>query len=732
MDNIINKEDKLLQECPRAPGMEISERQHEQSETHLSAPVLAKSASYIQVAMAGIGERNSGNATSASIAPDSCDISLDSMNIRGPNDVQSDIAPASCSALQVANLAENNDHCHPTISSSPVSAGGIETSDPPVEETTIKRAPLPRITTFGVATNIAFDYPEIAKEVLSLPIGSDAEALLGHMIKAKPSPADQPSTLAQTTPPVPLSNSPSVHASQQAHARQRSSKRAKKGSAAPSAPSAPSAPPSPIVPTSPLPADLYVRRARNGEPHASQTSRLPRQQNPEIQDYRFSQNADTNNDWRSHAQNRQDPKLHQQHASPVLRTSKSRGSMNPVHDSSSSLEPQAGERDIWQPASGFSPTPSAPTDADVWRMMLDECRAQNAAGLVDELHAADSSAAQGIGSGQRRASLPLPAPEDKSDEARWHSYAAHSTSSAGCAPSGHSQTPERSPIDVWSTLYSNSQYTHTPEPNPGHQQRHSGELEDVRLAYDTYPEHQQQYAPSQDAFYGHHMLPAAPQARRLVDHRHLPLAQQRQPDNAYYGSPYAPKEDLIASAASLRVRTPSQKEVAALAYAHASKILRAQGLYNKTPASDRSDPSAHASGGIPTGHHHHIGGQNRQQPMQDVPRDRQQFFPMANAAPFIPMANAAPFSSNSSMSGASGHRGEEGQYSLVEYTGAAGGQAGSRSYSQEEVTAILTRHLMAADEQRRAEDERRRAETAHRPPQYAAPRRFDDGAQQGW
>ncbi|KAL1738183.1 hypothetical protein HDZ31DRAFT_70289 [Schizophyllum fasciatum] len=171
----------------------------------------------------------------------------------------------------------------------------------------------------------------------------------------------------------------------------------------------------------------------------------------------------------------------------------------------------------------------------------------------------------------------------------------------------------------------------------------------------------------------------------------------------------------------MRVRTPSQKDVAALAYAHAAKVLRAQGLY-ATASADRPHPptqqsafsgfSSHpAAPGNAYGHMNHRPQAMLRQNQGNI--NEQHFAQRTDSLPSGP-----PFSSNGSLSSlADGYCCPP--YPHAERRSAEPNQRGPHQLSQEEVTAILTRRFMEAA------DEHSYMQQFPGPPQYNTPRHQD-------
>ncbi|KAL1738126.1 hypothetical protein HDZ31DRAFT_78615 [Schizophyllum fasciatum] len=127
----------------------------------LPTPVLAKIDSFARVAMAGIQESTTADSISPFIVPET--FSVDSINARGPVDIPTDLASADQQSpkdvnaedfilISIKDLAQTADV--PSIfPGAAVKKGVVATK---VEEGAAlqARAPLPRITTFGVATNV--------------------------------------------------------------------------------------------------------------------------------------------------------------------------------------------------------------------------------------------------------------------------------------------------------------------------------------------------------------------------------------------------------------------------------------------------------------------------------------------------------------------------------------------------------------------------------------------------
>ncbi|KAL1680745.1 hypothetical protein EV122DRAFT_288563 [Schizophyllum commune] len=676
---------------------EVNGNEDRHADAQLSIPVLAKVDSFTQVALAGIPESVVADATQK---PSDPHLSSDgSQNAPGAADVSCVLAPEHQNRHEDAGT--NQKECLMTHGA-PSTTPGETSADLLVQQ----RAPLPIITTFGVATNIAFEYPEIAKDVLALTIGSDAEALLGHKIKPRlladrqVQPEAQPTVeviqTEQSTPsqPQPLSRATALHDAPYA-SRASPAKLQPDGSSV--ALSAMSSSPSPR---------LFALHDRGLSVSQQQGAAVQRQ---------VSQAQGVDSDWRSRTRHQQHTTAQRHHAPPgsqnAQHTSRNPGQPRQNRDSAPSSSPTVSSGPS-HTGHSLPPSPCIPSsDSEVWRAMLDECRARNAAGIADEV---DGTSPPSTGPQRadpmrrRRPSVPLPQPSSPGDEAsKWNVYTDYRLpqSSAGSSPTNGTPPPGQSPADVWSPLQANAR------PTPPREQRvidspqyYPSDVDDIRLAYDVHPEYQ--YAPWENAFYddqshNQHSQPAQTQQyHRQAPHQHQQYAY------AQHGGPTRLSEELLESVSSMRVRTPSQKDVAALAYAHAAKVLRAQGLYS-TASPDGPHPSAPRNAqpqqvfqAHPSGHGNMYSTANyRPLPRQPQPSVNDQYYSqrpidIANGPP-IDLANGPPFSSNINLGDAYGGPPHP---PLPDRRSADLHYRGPQQMTQEDVKAILTRRLMEVAE----------------------------------
>ncbi|KAL1723482.1 hypothetical protein EV715DRAFT_269553 [Schizophyllum commune] len=674
---------------------EVNGNEDRRADAQLSIPALAKVDSFAQVALAGIPESVVADATQKPTDPDP---SYDgSQNAPGAADISCVLAPEHQNRHEDAST--NRKECLMTHGA-PSTTPGETSADLLVEQ----RAPLPIITTFGVATNIAFEYPEIAKDVLALTIGSDAEALLGHKIKPRLSADHQvapeaPPTIElvqtdQSTPsqPQPLLRATAQHAAPEASHASPANLQWDVASVTSSAAS-----------SSPSPR-LFALHDRGPSISQQQGSAVQRQ---------VSQAQGVDSDWRSRTRHQQHT-TSQRHQAPLAsqnaqHTSRNHNQPRQNRYSASSSSPSSTvSGGPSHPGSSLPPSPCIPSsDSEVWRAMLDECRARNAAGIAGEVDSAlspSSGPPKGDPMRRRRPSVPLPQPSSPGDEAsKWNVYTDYRLpqSSAGTSPTNCTPPPGQSPADVWSPLQTNTRRT------PPREQRvidspqyYPSDVDDVRLAYDVNPDYQ--YAPSENAFYEdqshiHHSQPAqAPQYHRQAPH------QPQQYAYAQHGGPARLSEELLESVSSMRVRTPSQKDVAALAYAHAAKVLRAQELYS-TASADGPHPSAPRNAqpqqvfqAHPNGHGNMYSTANyRPLPRQPQSSVNDQYYSqrpidLANGPP-IDLANGPPFSSNINLGDAYGGPPHP---PMPDRRSADLHHRGPQQMTQEDVKAILTRRLM--------------------------------------
>ncbi|KAL1735881.1 hypothetical protein EV714DRAFT_199531 [Schizophyllum commune] len=693
-------EARLLSILRRRPAayafVQVNGNEDRRADAQLSIPVLAKVDSFAQVALAGIPESVVADATQKPTDPDP---SYDgSQNAPGAADISCVLAPEHQNRHEDAGT--NRKECLMTHGA-PSTTPGETSADLLVQQ----RAPLPIITTFGVATNIAFEYPEIAKDVLALTIGSDAEALLGHKIKPRllaDRPEAQPTVeviqTEQSTPsqPQPLSRATALHDAPYA-SRASPAKLQPDGSSV--ALSAMSSSPSPRL------SALHDRG-----PSVSQ------QQGAAVQ-RQVSQAQGVDSDWRSRTRHQQHTTSQRHHVPPASQNAQhtSRNHGHPRQTKYSASSPSPSSTVGGGPShtgSSLPPSPCIPSsDSEVWRAMLDECRARNAAGIADEV---DGTSPPSSGPPKvdpmrrRRPSVPLPQPSSPGDEAsKWNVYTDYRLpqSSTGLSPTNGTPPPGQSPADVWSPLQANAR------PTPPREQRvidspqyYPSDVDDIRLAYDVHPEYQ--YAPSDNAFYddqshNQHSQPAQTQQyHRQAPHQHQQYAY------AQRGGPTRLSEELLESVSSMRVRTPSQKDVAALAYAHAAKVLRAQGLYS-TASPDGPHPSAPRNAqpqqvfqAHPSDHGNMYSTANyRPLPRQPQPSVNDQYYSqrpieLANGPP-IDLAHGPPFSSNVNLGDAYGGPPHP---PLPDRRSADLHHRGPQQMTQEDVKAILTRRLMEVAE----------------------------------
>ncbi|KAL1662361.1 hypothetical protein GGF50DRAFT_128811 [Schizophyllum commune] len=678
---------------------EVNGNEDRRADAQLSIPVLAKVDSFAQVALAGIPESVVADTTQKTTVPDPS--SDGSQNAPGAADIPCVLAPGHQNRHEDAGTNPKEclmTHGAPSITPSETSADLL------VEQ----RAPLPIITTFSVATNIAFEYPEIAKDVLALTIGSDAEALLGHKIKPRLLTDRQVPPEAQPT--VEVVPTEQITPSQPQTLSRKTARR--------DAPDASRASPAKLQPdgssvtssamsSSPSPR-LFALHDRGPS--------VPQQEGAAVQ-RQVSQAQGVDSDWRLRTRHQQHTTAQRHHAPPGSQNAQhtSRNHSQPRRDgysaSSSSASPTVGG-DSSHPASSLPPSPCIPSsDSEVWRAMLDECRARNAAGIADEVDSAllpSSGPPKADLMRRRRPSVPLPQPSSPGEEAsKWNAYTDYRLpqSSTGSSPTDRTPPPGQSPADVWSPLQANTRRT----PPRGQRvidspQYYPSDVDDIRLAYDVNPEYQ--YAPSENAFYEdqphihHSQLVQTPQYHRQAPHQHQQYAY------AQRGGPNRLSEELLESVSSMRVRTPSQKDVAALAYAHAAKVLRAQGLYS-TASPDGPHPSAPRNAqpqqvfqAHPNGHGNMYSTANyRPLPRQPQPNVNDQHYSqrpidLANGPP-VDLANGPPFSSNINLGDAYGGPPHP---PLPDRRSADLHHRGPQQMTQEDVKAILTRRLMEVAE----------------------------------
>ncbi|KAI5893973.1 uncharacterized protein SCHCODRAFT_01335998 [Schizophyllum commune H4-8] len=677
----------------RLDASEVNGHDDRHVDAKLSIPVLGKVDSFTQVALAGIPESVSADRVASPTPPDTS--STDEMDAQGGAD-----APLALACEDPDPAGASSDHT--TGDSAPFPAGETvgSSADPIVEQ----RSPLPIITTFGVATNIAFEYPEIAKDVLALTIGSDAEALLGHKIKPRFSADRQASPEAQPTAEVvqtvqPTSSQPQPLSSATTQHDASKASRTSRANPQQDGPSAVSSLPSPRL--------FALQDHGPSSPH----------QHGAAAQHQIPQAQGIDSDWRSRTRHQHQTMSQRRRAPPASQNAQntsrnhSQPRQNTYFASSSSPGSTVGVG-ASHPGASLPPSPCIPSsDSEVWRAMLDECRARNAAGIADEV---DSTLPPSSGPPKvepmqrRRPSVPLPQPSSPGDEAsKWNVYTDYRLpqSSAGSSPTNCTPPPVQSPADVWSPLQANTRRT------PPREQRvidspqyYPSDVDDIRLAYDVNPEYQ--YAPSENAFYDnqayvHQLQPAqTPQYHRQVSHQHQQYAY------APRGGPARLSEELLESVSSMRVRTPSQKDVAALAYAHAAKVLRAQGLYS-TASPDGSHPSAPRTAPPQQAFQAHPGGPGnmhstanyRPLPRQPQPSVSDQYYSqrpidLANGPP-IDLTHGPPFSSNVSLGDAYGGPPHP---PLPDRRSADLHHRGPQQITQEEVKAILTRRLMEVAE----------------------------------